>query len=68
MLYSVMVFGRLLAQHDPIILTGSSIIWKRSLEAGGIQPVGHDPFEGQGPFHRGHISDILHIRYLHYDC
>jgi hypothetical protein len=19
------------------------------------------------PFHRGHISDILHIRYLHYD-
>lgn len=33
------------------------------------QLVGHDSF-GWGverPFHRGHMSDILQISYLHYD-
>jgi hypothetical protein len=29
--------------------------------------VGHDPFEIKGPFRRGHIPDILHIKYLRKD-
>ena len=29
--------------------------------------IGYDPFGGWITFHRGHISDILHIRYLYYD-
>lgn len=48
----------LLAQHDALNLPGSRITQRRSLEACGAQPVGHDPFEGLGPFHWGHISDV----------
>lgn len=63
MLYSIVVFDRLLVQPDPVNLTGSRLTQKRSLEACGSQPVGHDLFEDQGPFigvtHQiSHISDV----------
>lgn len=31
------------------------------------EPVGHDPFDVEKPFYRGQISNILHVRCLHYD-
>lgn len=41
----------------------------RTGEAFLTQPAGRDTFEGGGSndFHRGCISDILRVRYLHYD-
>lgn len=40
---------------------------KQKLSGNGSQPVGHNPLGVKQSFHRGHISDIPNIRYLHYN-
>ena len=50
-----------LLEEQPVLITLGS-----SHQPSCSQPVGHNPLRVTQPFYRGHISDFLHMRYLHY--
>lgn len=61
-MYPQILYLQRVLEQIPCLL-GNDYILKDS----GSEPLGYDPLGDKRPFHRSHISDILYVRFLHFD-